>query len=82
VRGVERLRGRGRFAVHRSESRELTLCAVCGAEIRVAGDRAYAFGADGALCHACAVARGGVYDEQRDRWLQDADTSDLEREER
>lgn len=65
--------------MHRSEIQNLATCALCGAELSVAGDRRYAFGSDGVLCYACAVERGGVYDELHDRWTQDADTSGLER---
>jgi hypothetical protein len=54
--------------MHESEERELVVCAVCGTSLSVAGDRAYGFGADSALCWDCAVARGGRYDAVHERW--------------
>jgi len=54
--------------MHRSETRELANCVVCGAEIAPATDRAYAAGPDSFLCFHCAHKRGGTYDEVHDRW--------------
>ena len=67
--------------MHRSETRELTTCAACGGEIAPGRDRVYAFEPEGALCMACAIARGGRYDEAHDRWTRPPDTSDLPRSE-
>ncbi len=63
--------------MHRSETLELASCAVCGAEIAPARDRAYAAGTDAFLCFACATQRGGTWDEAHDRWLEAPDTSGL-----
>jgi len=65
--------------MHRSETRELSLCADCGAEILPARDRGFSLGGDLALCMACAVRRGGAYDEEYDRWVRVPDTADLRR---
>jgi len=63
--------------MRRTESEELAVCAECGAEIVAGRDRSYEFGSSGALCFACAVRRGGSYDESRDRWTTPPDTSGL-----
>jgi hypothetical protein len=63
--------------MHRSETRELAACAECGAEIVAERDRGYQFGTGAALCFACAVRRGGSYDERRDRWTTPPDVSGL-----
>lgn len=47
-----------------------TRCVVCGAEIVPGRDRAFALGDSAAMCFACALARGGGYDEALDRWVQ------------
>jgi hypothetical protein len=54
--------------MHRSEDRELVSCALCGAEIRPATDRAYQITSRSVLCFDCALERGGRYDEVRDVW--------------
>lgn len=59
--------------MHRAEEELLGRCADCGAEIQAALERAFAFGAGGLLCAACAARRGGVYDAQRDEWTQEPD---------
>jgi len=63
--------------MHRSESENLTSCAVCGAEISVGRDRAYAISGTAALCFACAMRRGGSYDEREDRWRTPPDLRGL-----
>lgn len=63
--------------MHRSETRELASCAVCGAEIAPATDRAYAFGPDSFLCFRCAEHRGGTWDEHHDVWDNAPSTGDL-----
>jgi hypothetical protein len=63
--------------MHRSEANELERCAECGAELSVPRDRGYALDADRALCFACAVKRGGAYDEQRDLWVEAPDLAGL-----
>jgi hypothetical protein len=66
--------------MHRSETRELKICADCGAETYPGRERAYAFGA-AVLCWACALRRGGTYDEVHDRWVEAPATGDLPRDE-
>lgn len=65
--------------MHRSETTEFVACAECGAEISPALERAYAFGEGAALCWACALRRGGTYDEAEDRWVEPPATADLRR---
>ena len=65
--------------MHRSETRQATQCSDCGAEIRPAVDRIFAFGERGALCFDCALRRGGSYDEAHDHWTTQPDTDDLGR---
>jgi hypothetical protein len=67
--------------MHRSETRDFATCAECGVEMEPARDRAYGVGPDSFLCFACALRRGGAYDEQRDCWLTPPDTSGLHPEE-
>lgn len=64
--------------MHRSETRELTSCADCGADVWPDRDRAYAFGPEACLCFDCAVRRGGSYDETHDRWLRPPDSRGLD----
>ncbi len=53
-------------------------CEHCGEEIQdVALERGYMFSEDKALCYACALARGGAYDELRDTWVRPPDMSGL-----
>ena len=47
---------------------EREACALCGVRIAPESERAFMFGVDNVLCAACAIARGGRYDEQRDAW--------------
>lgn len=63
--------------MHREEMERLTTCVDCGSEVSGSLDRAYAFGPRGLLCRACAIRRGGSYDEGQDRWVRDPDVSDL-----
>ena len=67
--------------MHRSESRELSSCALCGALVD-ARERAFSFGSEGVLCFSCALERGGAYDAEHDRWTQSPDVSDLSEPER
>lgn len=68
--------------MHRSETTLLTRCADCGAEVDPGRERAYGFGSGAFLCYACAVRRGGNYDEARDAWRKKADTRGLEGDDR
>jgi len=63
--------------MHRSENRELANCVICGAEIAPGRDRTFEVTSDQFLCFACAVRRGGSWDEQHDRWTTEPQTSDL-----
>lgn len=63
--------------MHRSERDQLATCAECGAEIAPATDRGFALATDTFLCFACAVRRGGRWDERRDRWEETPDAADL-----
>lgn len=60
----------------RDEIADLLVCRGCGAEISSL-DRSFVFGEDEALCYACAVDRGGVYDERLDAWEQAPSVTDL-----
>lgn len=63
--------------MHQSEAQLLEPCWMCGAEIQVDRDRGYLFGPDIALCYACAVLRGGVYEVLEDRWVVPPDPTGL-----
>lgn len=63
--------------MRRSEASEYEFCADCGAEVHVSRDRTYALDAARVLCFACAVKRGGAYDEQHDLWVESPDLADL-----
>ena len=65
--------------MHRSETRQLAVCADCGAEIAPASDRGFAMASDSFLCFECAIRRGGRYDERLDRWDTEPATEDLVR---
>ena len=56
--------------MHRSEGDDRVRCLQCGAEISMARDRAYAVGEEDVLCQACAMKRGGAYDERQDKWVE------------
>ena len=60
-----------------SEARELELCRECGAEVHASRDRTYALDAERVLCFACAVKRGGAYDERHDLWTAAPDLAGL-----
>jgi hypothetical protein len=63
--------------MHRSEGAELVPCADCGAEIASGRDRSYACDDERELCFACALRRGGVYDEGHDAWSRPPVVADL-----
>jgi hypothetical protein len=62
--------------MHRSETEELIQCLACGAEISIDRDRSFAITQDDGLCFACALKRGGVYDELHDTWTRAPDVTD------
>ena len=54
------------------------VCVRCGAMVEDAAiERAYAYGAAGVLCHACAGELGGVYDAESESWSVDPDLTGL-----
>lgn len=66
--------------MHRSEAQDLLDCSQCGAEVSRGADRVFILTQDNALCFACALKRGGVYDEAHDTWKRAPDLQGLERE--
>jgi hypothetical protein len=46
---------------------ELDACSLCGALLSEAAG-GFGFGTENVLCAACATARGGRYDAERDVW--------------
>jgi len=52
-------------------------CADCSDEIDPASERGLPVGADAALCFRCAVARGGRWDEDQQRWVIEPEFADL-----
>jgi hypothetical protein len=66
--------------MHRSESEELLRCAACGATLDPSTGRPYPFGPeDDVLCFDCAIARGGSYDGEKERWTRAPRVADLAR---
>lgn len=63
--------------MHRSEELELESCAECGAEVHTARGRSYALDAERVLCFACALRRGGSYDDRHDTWTEAPDLAGL-----
>jgi hypothetical protein len=63
--------------MHRSEADSLIHCSECGSEISLNLDRTYAVTEDEGMCFACAIQRGGVYDELHDSWTQPPTLSSL-----
>lgn len=57
---------------------ELIDCALCGGDISLGRDCAYAM-VGSALCFSCAVCRGGVYDDARRMWSSPPDVTGLDR---
>src|SRR5690606_18079469 len=61
-----------------SEEMDTAVCALCREEFQPELERGFTYGPDGeVLCFECAMARGGVYDETHDRWLEPPNVSDL-----
>jgi len=63
--------------MHRSEASDFVACLSCGAEVSLGVDRAFALTDDAALCFACAVRRGGSYNEAHDQWTKAPNLSGL-----
>jgi hypothetical protein len=62
--------------MHREEADQLVACVECGARIAPGTGRGYGFG-ESLLCFSCAIARGGLYDADEDRWTVDPQVADL-----
>jgi hypothetical protein len=56
--------------MHRSEALDLVSCLSCGAEVSLGVDRVFAVTEESALCFACAIRRGGSYNEAHDSWTK------------
>lgn len=56
---------------------ELDVCSLCGALLSVDSAGRFEFGTENVLCAACAMARGGRYDAERDVWEVAPDLSGL-----
>lgn len=52
-------------------------CAGCSEEFDTVAERSFPVGADAALCFRCAVARGGRWDENQQRWVIEPEFGDL-----
>jgi hypothetical protein len=59
---------------------EREACALCGERTSPATERGFEFGAGNVLCAACAAARGGRFDADRDVWEVAPDLSGLDDE--
>jgi hypothetical protein len=64
--------------MHREESQMASSCIVCGAEVSEGQGREFSFGTRGVLCWACAVARGGAYDDAQNRWTRPPNLAGLD----
>jgi len=53
------------------------LCSDCGMDVGLEESHAFASGGGVTLCWACAVKRGGEFDEDADRWRVPPRTADL-----
>lgn len=73
---------RTREAMHAEEWSELGECVVCGEAVSLTTDRAYLLDDRDCLCYGCAVQRGGIYDEEEDRWTVAPNAGDLPDERR
>jgi putative phosphoribosyl transferase len=58
------------------ETEDLVQCIDCGELIDPAVDRAFAISTEDFLCFSCSELRGGVYDEEEDRWTTAPDLTD------
>jgi hypothetical protein len=60
-----------------TEEGDFRACMGCGTTVSLAVDRAYAVGYADVLCMTCSLARGGIYDQRRDRWSVAPQVDDL-----
>ena len=63
--------------MRRTEVEEFESCSECGSDVHASRDRTYAIDAERMLCFACALRRGGSYDEGHDFWKQAPDLEGL-----
>lgn len=63
--------------MHRETLAELVDCADCGAPVDVGRERGYQGAGNWALCQACALERGGHFDENEDRWTVQPEVTGL-----
>jgi hypothetical protein len=59
------------------EREECDVCCLCGAVLTADSERGFGFGTGNVLCAACATARGGRYDAEREAWAVSPDLSGL-----
>jgi hypothetical protein len=57
--------------MHRSEEEERVACAACGASVDPGTDRGFVAADGSVLCFDCALARGGAWDDDEDRWREE-----------
>ncbi len=60
-----------------ADETETSVCAQCGEELWPELERAFTFGDDQVLCFECAIARGGIYNERKDRWMKPPNVTGL-----
>ncbi len=60
-----------------SQAEQEQRCAACGVHITTSGNRVFEFGEQSVLCYECAVSRGGVHEEDYDRWTSPPTVGDL-----
>ncbi|RZO59739.1 MAG: hypothetical protein EVA89_14855 [Sandaracinaceae bacterium] len=63
--------------MHPSEATRELRCARCGVHVTTSGDRVFPFGEQAMLCFECAVACGGVHDEDAEKWTRPPDVTDV-----
>jgi hypothetical protein len=63
--------------MEQEDREELDVCSLCGSLLSLGPVRAFGFGTDNVLCGACATARGGRYNAERDVWEVTPDLSGL-----
>ena len=64
--------------MHREETELANSCIVCGAEVSEGVNREYSFGTSSVLCWDCAIARGGSFDDDENRWTRAPDLSGID----
>jgi hypothetical protein len=57
-------------------------CTECGTDVGLDESHSFSGGGGVTLCWACAVKRGGVFDEKQERWRVPPRTADLPDERR